>query len=138
MRTLQETGGGLRNNDGGVLEFTGYPVIGNQSDMQSSGIFQQKKISLKVAQIELLSTYRILLEERGGRAAHGLRVGPASCRTVLSSDDDQYTAGGHRHLHRRREEAQRFETQRSLRRGALLRLSHAIRPRVYGVPRQEF
>ncbi|CAA6657700.1 unnamed protein product [Spirodela intermedia] len=37
VTTLQETGGGLRNNDGSVLEFTGYPVVGNQSDMQTSG-----------------------------------------------------------------------------------------------------
>ncbi|CAL9066402.1 L-gulonolactone oxidase 2-like [Musa acuminata AAA Group] len=35
--TLIATGMGLKNNDGGLLEFTGYPVIGNQSDMQSSG-----------------------------------------------------------------------------------------------------
>ncbi|CAL9079610.1 unnamed protein product [Musa textilis] len=30
-------GMGLRNNDGGLSDFTGYPIIGNQSDMQSSG-----------------------------------------------------------------------------------------------------
>ncbi|CAL9766611.1 unnamed protein product [Musa acuminata subsp. burmannicoides] len=30
-------GMGLKNNDGGLSDFTGYPVIGNQSDMQSSG-----------------------------------------------------------------------------------------------------
>ncbi|CAD5193507.1 unnamed protein product [Musa acuminata subsp. malaccensis] len=35
--TLIATGMGLKNNDGGLLEFTGYPVVGNQSDMQSSG-----------------------------------------------------------------------------------------------------
>ncbi|RWV82236.1 hypothetical protein GW17_00056281 [Ensete ventricosum] len=33
------TGMGFKNNDGGLLEFTGYPVIGNQSDMQSAGRF---------------------------------------------------------------------------------------------------
>ncbi|XP_068641847.1 probable L-gulonolactone oxidase 6 [Aristolochia californica] len=35
--TLLETGMGLKNNDGSLLEFTGYPVIGNQSRMQTSG-----------------------------------------------------------------------------------------------------
>ncbi|RWW45359.1 hypothetical protein BHE74_00048809 [Ensete ventricosum] len=35
--TLIATGMGLKNNDGGLLDFTGYPVIGNQSDMQSAG-----------------------------------------------------------------------------------------------------
>nr|XP_010936174.3 probable L-gulonolactone oxidase 4 [Elaeis guineensis] len=30
-------GMGLKNNDGSIVDFTGYPVIGNQSDMQSSG-----------------------------------------------------------------------------------------------------
>ncbi|WOK99201.1 L-gulonolactone oxidase 2-like isoform X2 [Canna indica] len=30
-------GMGLKNNDGGTSNFTGYPVIGNQSDMQSAG-----------------------------------------------------------------------------------------------------
>ncbi|MQL99589.1 hypothetical protein Taro_032313 [Colocasia esculenta] len=37
VTTLMGTGLGLKNNDGSVLEFTGYPVIGNQSDMQTSG-----------------------------------------------------------------------------------------------------
>uniref|UniRef100_A0A804I1B8 FAD-binding PCMH-type domain-containing protein n=1 Tax=Musa acuminata subsp. malaccensis TaxID=214687 RepID=A0A804I1B8_MUSAM len=35
--TQIENGMGLKNNDGGLSDFTGYPVIGNQSDMQSSG-----------------------------------------------------------------------------------------------------
>ncbi|WOK99200.1 L-gulonolactone oxidase 2-like isoform X2 [Canna indica] len=35
--TLIAAGFGFKNNDGGFLDFTGYPVIGNQSDMQSAG-----------------------------------------------------------------------------------------------------
>ncbi|CAL9766616.1 unnamed protein product [Musa acuminata subsp. burmannicoides] len=35
--TLIATGMGLKNKDGGLLDFTGYPVVGNQSDMQSAG-----------------------------------------------------------------------------------------------------
>ena len=31
------TGGGLKNDESEVIDFTGYPVVGNQSDMQSSG-----------------------------------------------------------------------------------------------------
>ncbi|KAG9449559.1 hypothetical protein H6P81_009524 [Aristolochia fimbriata] len=37
VTTLLETGMGLKNNGGSLLEFTGYPVIGNQSAMQTSG-----------------------------------------------------------------------------------------------------
>lgn len=37
VTTLLETGSGMKNNDGGIIDFTGYPVIGNQSDMQTSG-----------------------------------------------------------------------------------------------------
>ncbi|CAA6667373.1 unnamed protein product [Spirodela intermedia] len=37
VATLLETGSGLKNNDGSIIDFTGYPVIGNQSDMQTSG-----------------------------------------------------------------------------------------------------
>lgn len=36
--SLLLVGMGLKNNDGSIVDFTGYPVIGNQSDMQSSGI----------------------------------------------------------------------------------------------------
>ncbi|KAK1269285.1 hypothetical protein QJS04_geneDACA024087 [Acorus gramineus] len=37
VTVLLESGLGLKNRDGSLLEFTGYPVIGNQSDMQTSG-----------------------------------------------------------------------------------------------------
>uniref|UniRef100_A0A1D1YZ68 L-gulonolactone oxidase n=1 Tax=Anthurium amnicola TaxID=1678845 RepID=A0A1D1YZ68_9ARAE len=37
VNTLLESGGGLQNNDGHLLEFTGYPIVGNHSDIQSSG-----------------------------------------------------------------------------------------------------
>ncbi|XP_058082346.1 L-gulonolactone oxidase 2-like [Magnolia sinica] len=37
VTTLLETGMGLRNNPKSILEFTGYPVIGNHSKMQAAG-----------------------------------------------------------------------------------------------------
>ncbi|WOK99202.1 L-gulonolactone oxidase 2-like isoform X1 [Canna indica] len=37
VSTLTLAGMGLKNNNGGLIDFTGYPVIGNQSDMMSAG-----------------------------------------------------------------------------------------------------
>ncbi|KAK1291689.1 hypothetical protein QJS10_CPB17g02601 [Acorus calamus] len=38
VAVLLESGFGLKNRDASLLDFTRYPVIGNQSDMQTSGI----------------------------------------------------------------------------------------------------
>ncbi|CAA6663037.1 unnamed protein product [Spirodela intermedia] len=37
VNTLLATGAGLKNDDSRLIDFTGFPVVGNQSDMQSSG-----------------------------------------------------------------------------------------------------
>jgi len=37
LNNLLATGMGLKNNNGGILNFTGYPVIGFQNEMQASG-----------------------------------------------------------------------------------------------------
>ncbi|MQL77051.1 hypothetical protein Taro_009435, partial [Colocasia esculenta] len=37
VTTLLATGSGFQNNEGHLPEFTGYPVIGNHSDLQASG-----------------------------------------------------------------------------------------------------
>ena len=37
VNALLATGAGLKNDESKLIDFTGYPVVGNQSDMQSSG-----------------------------------------------------------------------------------------------------
>ncbi|MQL89203.1 hypothetical protein Taro_021777 [Colocasia esculenta] len=37
VTTLLATGSGFQNNEGNLLEFTGFPVVGNHSDLQTSG-----------------------------------------------------------------------------------------------------